>query len=397
MDNQHAVSALDGLLVVELGHVLAGPFAATLLGDFGAEVIKIERPNVGDGQRTMGPSVGSSPLWFSVLGRNKQSVTLDIKSSEGNELLCELLTSADVLIENFKPGTLERLGLTTEVLEALNPRLILLRISGFGQTGPYSSRKGFGKVAEAFSGATNLTGDPAGIPFHPGYSLGDLTAGMLGAFGILVAVQERTRTGKGQIIDLALYEALFRMIEWQIPIRVATGKSVERTGNKFPFDGAFSTDVYATADAQFVAVSASSPRLILALDAFVRERTPDMTAPSPAPARVLTDALGKWIATREALSAIAELDEAGIIAGLIYTPDLLLKDPHVKARNNIVVVKDADGSPISMPNAMPYLSRTPGEVKWPAPALGAHTDEVLRRRLHVTEERLALLREQGII
>ncbi|MGH3756410.1 CaiB/BaiF CoA transferase family protein [Actinophytocola sp.] len=389
--------ALDGLLVIELGHVLAGPFAATLLGDFGAEVIKIERPAGGDGQRTMGPAAGSSPLWFSVLGRNKKSVTLDIKTPEGNELLRRMLARADVLVENFKPGTLERLGFSPADLETRNPGLVVLRISGFGQIGPYSGRRGFGKVAEAFSGATNLTGQPDQVPVHPGYSLGDLTAGMMGAMGVLLALQSRHATGRGQVIDLALYEALFRMIEWQIPITAATGSSIARSGNKFPFSGAFSTDVYRTRDGQFVAVSASSPRLIMVLDTFVRERVAGVPEPSPAPARELTDALGQWISTRDAAGAIDELDRAGIIAGLVNTPEDLLADPHVAARRNIVTVADADGTPISMPNAMPSLSRTPGEVHWPAPALGAHTDEVLRDLLGVSTDRRDDLRAKGII
>lgn len=389
--------ALDGLLVVELGHVLAGPFAATLLGDFGADVIKIEKPGTGDGQRSMGPRVGSTPLWFSVLGRNKKSVAIDIKSAEGFSILTQILRRADVLIENFRPGTIERLGLTPEVLDDVNSRLVVLRISGFGQTGPYSSRRGFGKVAEAFSGATNLTGDASGIPHHPGYSLGDLTAGMLGAFGVMVALQERVRTGRGQVIDLALYEALFRMIEWQVPITVATGRSVQRTGNKFPFDGAYSTDIYATADQRFVAASASSPRLILALDQFVRERVPGLSEPPPAGARELTDALGGWISTRKAEPAITELDEAGIIAGLICTPEVLLRDPHIEARQDIVVVPDSDSQPISMPNALPFLSRTPGRVRWAAPALGQHTEEVLQDYLGLSDERLERLRDLGVI
>lgn len=390
-------NALDGLLVIELGHVLAGPFAATLLGDFGAEVVKIERPGLGDGQRTMGPTAGTSPLWFSVLGRNKKSVTLDIKSPEGNELLRAMLARADVLVENFKPGTLERLGFPPDDLERLNPGLVVLRVSGFGQTGPYSGRGGFGKVAEAFSGATNLTGEPDQVPVHPGYSLGDLTAGMMGAVGILLALQAKHASGRGQVIDLALYEALFRMIEWQIPITSATGSSVTRSGNKFPFSGAFSTDIYRTQDGQFVAVSASSPRLIMVLDTFVRERVAGLPEPPPAPARELTDALGQWILNRDAAGAIVELDDAGIIAGLVNTAEDLLADPHIAARRNIVTVDDADGTPISMPNAMPFLSRTPGAVHWPAPALGAHTDEVLRDMLGVSDDRRDELRAKGII
>jgi crotonobetainyl-CoA:carnitine CoA-transferase CaiB-like acyl-CoA transferase len=232
-DSTVMTGPLQGVRVLEIGHALAGPFACTLLGDFGAEIIKLESPgrgdsHRGDSQRTMGPKVDGKALWWQVTGRNKKSLAVDLKAPEGLEVARRLVASADVVVENFRPGVIGRLGLDYDECAALNPKLVMLHVSGFGQDGPYRERGGFGKISEAFSGATFLTGDPDRAPLHPGYSLGDLVTGLMGAYGVMLALYQREQDGHGQEIDLALYEALFRMIEWQVPIFEATGHAVTR-------------------------------------------------------------------------------------------------------------------------------------------------------------------------
>jgi crotonobetainyl-CoA:carnitine CoA-transferase CaiB-like acyl-CoA transferase len=389
------MDALAGLRVLELGSVVAGPFAAALLADFGAEVIKIERPAHGDGQRVMGPSLDGTSLWFSVLGRNKKAITLDLKHQAGRKVLESLIAVSDVLIENFRPGVLERLGFDWETLQGLNPRLVVLRVSGFGQTGPYSERRGFGKVGEAFSGATNLTGQADSVPTHPSYSLADLSTGVFGAFGVMVALRASQQTQRGQVVDLALYEPLFRMIDWQIPLWKLMGQAVSRTGNEFPFAGAFATDIAIAKDGHYVVVSASSPRVLENLERFVRHKVADL--PPTLTTIELVRALRGYIASVDHETVLAELADAGIVAGPVMTPDQLAVDPHIAARGNIVEVADSAGHSIPMPAAVPKLSETPGTIRWAGPALGAHTVEVLRDVLGLSEATIQDLQRDGVI
>jgi crotonobetainyl-CoA:carnitine CoA-transferase CaiB-like acyl-CoA transferase len=386
---------LDGLRVIELGHIVAGPFAATMLGDFGADVIKVERPGAGDGQRSIGPSVGETPLWFSVLARNKRSMTLDLSGPEGRDLMLRLLDQSDVLVENFRPGVLERLGLGPDVLLARRPELVILRVSGFGQSGPYRDRRGFGKVAEAYSGATNLTGFAGSGPVHPGYSLGDLTTGLMGAFGVLLALEARRRTGRGQVIDLALYEALLRMIDWQLAVAQLTTLSVTRLGNSFPFEGAFATDIYPTRDGQYLAISASSPRLIRNLCQFVESMTPDGSLAGASLTQV-TARLGEVVSALDLDEAQALTDGAEVISWPVFDPARLAADPHIAHRRNFVAVR-SDGVDIPMPAALPQLSETPGRVRAPGPRLGQHTEEILRDLLQLTPAQTGELRARQVI
>jgi crotonobetainyl-CoA:carnitine CoA-transferase CaiB-like acyl-CoA transferase len=250
---------LSGLKVLELGEALAGPLTCTLLGDFGASVIKVERPGAGDSMRTMGPVRDGVGLWWTVTGRGKRSIALDLKSPDGREVLSALATRwADVVVENFRPGVLERNGIVWDELHAANPGVILVRISGFGQSGPYAARRGFGKIAEGFSGATNLTGHRDGPPVQPGYSLGDATTAMFAVVGALLALFARERGGHGQVIDLALYEGLLRLIEWQLPLEAHGELAVTRNGNSFPFEDAFITDIVTCADGESVIYSAAT-------------------------------------------------------------------------------------------------------------------------------------------
>lgn len=380
--------------MLELGHAIAGPFAATLLGDFGAEVIKVERPGAGDGQREMGPKLNGLGLWWAVIGRGKKSVTIDLQTAEGQRLFKDLVRTADVIVENFRPGALDRLGLGWDDLRAEHPSLIMLRISGFGQTGPYSARRGFGKIAEAFSGATNLTGLSDRDPVHPSYSLGDLSCGLMGAYGVLLAVLHRDRTGQGQMIDLALYEPLFRMIEWQIPLHNQLGVDVRRAGNQFPF-AAFVIDISQTRDGHHVVFSAATLEMLSRLERLLEEE--GVTLPTPRSDTALADGVRDWIAAHSWEEVLERFERGGLVAGLVYTPADLATDPHIAARRNIIDVPHERVGHISMPGVVPSLSETPGAVSTAAPELGQHTDEVLHQLLGLSAAEIQPLREKGVV
>lgn len=387
-------SPLEGLRVIELGHALAGPLAATFLGDFGADVIKVERTQSGDSLRAMGPKHEGSGVWWSVTGRNKRSVCIDYKRPEGHEIMMKLVASADVLVENFRPGALERSGLGSDVLAERFPRLIMLRISGFGQSGPYGERGGFGKIAEAFSGATYLTGEREKPPLHPGFSLGDATTGLMGAFGVMLALEERRQSGKGQLVDLALYEPLFRLIEWQLPLYGLLKETAIRSGPRFPFDGAFITDICATADGESVVVSAATTASLDRLRAFVRGE--GLVEEDGSDADVV-NGLRQWVIAHPREEALERLQAEGLVVGGVYSAADLIDDPHVAARENIAYPQNENGTRIPMPAALPRLSDTPGSVRWPGPLLGAHTHQVLTETLGYTEEQYRELVESQVV
>ncbi|NMI00114.1 CaiB/BaiF CoA transferase family protein [Pseudonocardia acidicola] len=386
-------SALDGIRILEMGHAVAGPFAASLLADFGAEVIKVEQPGVGDSLRRMGPRIDGNSIWWSVGGRNKHSVTIDFKAPAGRELVLRLVGSCDAVVENYRPGVLERARLGWEELSAVNPRLVMLRVSGFGQTGPYSARGGFGKIAEAFSGATELTGNRGQAPLHPGYSLADATSGLMGAYGLMLALFERERSGEGQVIDLALYEPLLRMIEWQLPFAETQGHEPSRNGNQFPFNEAFITDICATGDGGSVVVSAATSTSIASLQALLVTAGQLPATETSSTATVF--ALRRWCAERDQATATKELQANNVVAGGVNTASQIIADEHVQARGSVVRVPTTRGDR-SMPAALPMLSRTPGAVRWPGPELGEHTDDVLARCLDLTVAQLAQLRDDGV-
>lgn len=384
-----------GLRVIEMGHALAGPLACTLLADQGADVIKIERPGTGDSLRAMGPKHEGTGVWWSVTGRNKRSICIDYKQPEGLELIHKLLAEADVLVENYRPGTLARFGLDWESLSERYPRLIFLQISGFGQNGPYRDRGGFGKIAEAYSGATHLTGEADIAPVHPGYSLGDATTGLMGSFGISAALYDRERTGRGQHIDLALYEPLMRMIEWQLPLQGLLGQTAHRAGPRFPFDGAFITDICATSDGESVIVSAATTESVGRLRAFVVGEGlmgDDVEGEAP-----IVDGLREWVARHTRDEAIEALEAAGLVVGGVFTADDLLHDPHAAARENIAYPVKETGDAVPMPSVVPRLETNPGTVRWPGPALGQHAEEILREDLGLDEAAASDLIERGIV
>ncbi|MFE9952928.1 CaiB/BaiF CoA transferase family protein [Streptomyces sp. NPDC005531] len=364
---------LEGIRVLEFAHAMAGPFCGGLLGDFGAEVIKIERAGSGDSLRRMGP-VGAESLWFTVNGRNKRSVEVDLADPSDNKYVKDLVASSDAIVENYRPGTLEKYGLGWDDVEKVNPRVVMLRISGFGRGGPYSNRPGFGKIAESFSGATNVTGYKDTPPVHPGYSLADLTTGMYGAWGIMLALFERERSGKGQMIDLGLYDGLFRMLEWQIPFFEKLGIDATRNGASFPFEGAFVTEICPASDGAFVVVSAATTSTIENLIAFLRGE--GVYALENSNSVEASAALRRWVAKREAGDAIARLTEVGVVTDRVYRPSDLAADPHVNARGSLVAVETEDYGTVRMPAPVPNLMRTPGRIRAAAPKLGQDNGKI---------------------
>jgi crotonobetainyl-CoA:carnitine CoA-transferase CaiB-like acyl-CoA transferase len=366
---------LRGVNVLELGEALAGPLTCTLLGDFGASVIKVERPGSGDSMRTMGPVRDGVGLWWTVTGRGKRSIALDLKTPDGRAALQALATRwADVVVENFRPGVLERTGIVWEELHAANPSVVLVRISGFGQTGPYAERRGFGKIAEGFSGATNLTGHRGSPPVQPGYSLGDATTALFAVMGALLALFARERGAPGQVIDLALYEGLLRLIEWQVPLEAHGDLAVTRNGNSFPFEDAFITDIVTCADGESVIYSAATAVHLARLREFLRDAR---VAGADGDSADVVAAVRRWAAAVPGAEVLAAFGAANLVAGVVMTPGHLLADPHVRARDNIVELPHPTLGPVSMPGIVPSLSGTPGELTGPAPELGGDTVRVL--------------------
>lgn len=385
---------LSGVRIVELGHAVAGPFACAMLADFGAEVIKIERPQVGDSLRSMGPELGGQGVWWSVAARNKRSVCIDMKRTEGRELVRDLVCQSDMVIENFRPGVLERAGLGWEVLHSVHPTLIMIRISGFGQIGPHSKRGGFGKIAEAFSGATYLTGHRNEPPVHPGYSLGDSATGLMGAFAAMLALRERDNSGRGQEIDLALYEPLMRMIEWQFAMRPAVGEDALRNGTAFPFGGAFLTDICRTRDRKSVVVSAATTDSLQNLKSMLLDCSA-LESPDATEAEVAR-ALRAWVSSVPLAAALDALESYGVVAGVVNSASDLADDAHVHQRENVITVP-VNGTQVPMPSVVPRLAVNPGAVRWPGPTLGEHTSEVLTDVLSISREQVATLRRDGVI
>jgi crotonobetainyl-CoA:carnitine CoA-transferase CaiB-like acyl-CoA transferase len=385
---------LEDLRILELGEALAGPLTCTLMADFGADVLKVERPGVGDSMRRMGPQVDGAGLWWAVTGRGKRSV-VDMHEPEGRDIVHSLATRwADVVVENFRPGVIERLGLGWEELHRANRRLILVRISGFGQTGPYSERRGFGKIAEAFSGATNLTGHRGEAPVQPGYSLGDACTATFGVIGTLLALQARARTGEGQLVDLALYEGLLRLIEWQFPLVAHTDIAVTRNGNLFPFEDAFITDIVPCHDGRSVVYSAATTTHLDRLAAFLADTIGEAPRSSTAE---LVGAVRQWASKLSAAEVVDALASASLVAGQVMIPEDLLNDPHIRARENVVSLLDPVLGDVVMPGIVPKLSMTPGRVKRGAPALGADTWNVLTETLEFSAEAAMSLVERGVV
>lgn len=390
---------LAKLKVVEMGQLIAGPFAAKTLADFGADVIKIEPPSVGDALRKWRLLKDGTSVWWQVQSRNKRSLSLDLKQTEAQDIVRTLITEADVLIENFRPGTLEGWGLDPEKLLELNPKLIVLRISGYGQTGPYRDKPGFGVVAEAMGGLRHLTAEPGRVPVRVGVSIGDTLASLHGVIGILLALQERHNSGKGQIIDIALYEAVFNCMESLLPEYSAFGEVRQAAGSALP--GIAPSNAYLCADGGYVLVAGNGDsifkRLMKAIGRDDLGNDPLLENNAGRVKRVaeLDQAIGDWAKTVSTEKALEILDSVAVPAGRIYTVADIANDPHYKARENIQTIQMQDGTKLDVPGVIPKLSRTPGSIKALAPDIGGNTDEILKS-IGLSDDQVASLKERGI-
>jgi formyl-CoA transferase len=392
--------ALDGVRVIEMGQLIAGPFCGKLLGEFGAEVIKIEPPGAGDPLRNWRLLKDGTSVWWQVQSRNKRSVALDLRKPEGQEIARRLVAEADVVIENFKPGTLEEWGLGWDALSKLNPGLVMLRISGYGQTGPYRDRPGFGVIGEAMGGLRHLTAEPGRVPVRVGVSIGDTLAALHGALGVVMALyHHKVHGGPGQQIDVALHEAVFNVMESLIPEYSAFGAVREAAGSALP--GIAPSNAYACRDG-YVLVAGNGDsifkRLMEAIGRPDLAHAPDLASNIGRVARVeeIDGAIGDWTATRTIAEVLAVMDRARVPAGRVYTAKDIHEDPHYRARDMILRQTTREGYELDVPGIVPKLSGTPGAVRAPAPRLGEDTDAVLRAA-GLSEAQIATLREKGVI
>jgi formyl-CoA transferase len=392
--------ALCNLRVIELGQLIAGPFAAKTLADFGADVIKIEPPNSGDPLRKWRLLKDGTSVWWQIQSRNKRSIALDLKQTEAQDIVRQLVKDADVLIENFRPGAMEGWGLGPDELLALNPKLIMLRISGYGQTGPYRDKPGFGVVAEAMSGLRHLTAEPGRVPVRVGVSIGDTLASLHGVIGILLALHERHTSGKGQVIDVALYEAVFNCMESLLPEFSAFGAVREAAGSALP--GIAPSNAYKCQGGGYVLIAGNGDSIFkrlmhtmgrddLGLDADLADNAGRVKR-----VEEIDAAIGAWTATLSVAQVLELLDAASVPAGRIYTVADIATDPHYQARDMILQTVMADGSTLALPGIVPKLSRTPGSHRRNAPEIGQDTDAVLQD-IGLTHAQIQALKEKGIV
>ncbi|MGY4831537.1 CaiB/BaiF CoA transferase family protein [Sphaerotilaceae bacterium SBD11-9] len=397
---------LAGLKVLELGQLIAGPFAAKTLADFGAEVIKIEPPGAGDPLRQWRLLHQGTSVWWQVQSRNKKSVALDLKQPEARDIVRRLAAECDVLVENFKPGVMEAWGLGYDALSAANPGLIMLRISGYGQTGPYKDRPGFGVVAEAMGGLRHLTGEPGRVPVRVGVSIGDTLASLHGVIGILMALHHRHASvspeapkGRGQVVDVALYEAVFNCMESLLPEYSAFGVVREAAGSALP--GIAPSNAYPCQDG-WVLVAGNGDSIFTRLmktigrDDWASDPTLVGNAARVARVQEIDAAIGAWTGTRSVAAVLEALNAAQVPAGRLYTARDIAEDPHYRARGMIERVTSADGLSVEVPGIVPKLSATPGGIARRAPTLGEDTGAVLRE-LGITPEQEAQLRARGVL
>lgn len=393
---------LAGLRVIEMGTLLAGPFCGQLMGDFGAEVIKLEPPGQGDPMREWGrEKAHGMSLWWPVVARNKKSVTLNLREAEGQAIARDLIAKADFVLENFRPGTMERWNLSFAELQKINPRLIMIRVSGFGQTGPYAKRAGFGAVGEAMGGLRYVCGDPSTPPSRMGISIGDSLAATFACIGGLTALYYRERTGQGQVVDSAIYEAVLNMMESLITEYDKTGYIRERTGAILP--NVAPSNVYPTRDGGMILIAANQDTVFSRLaEAMGRpelakdERYATHTARG-ARQKELDDLIADWTRTIDAAEVEKLMDQFGIPSGKIYRTPEMLEDAHFRARQAIVTTMHPKFGELRMQNVAPKLSATPGTIRSAAPELGQHSEEIYRSLLAFDAAKIADLRTRGII
>ena len=392
--------ALDGLRVVEMGQLIAGPFAAKMLGEFGAGVVKIEPPGTGDPLRNWRLLQDGTSVWWQVSSRNKRSVALDLRAAEGQDIARRLISEADVLVENFRPGTLEAWGMGWEVLSALNPGLVMLRISGYGQTGPYRDLPGFGAIGEAMGGLRHLTGEPGRVPVRVGVSIGDTLAALHGTMGVLMALYHRkVNGGAGQVIDVALHEAVFNVMESLVPEYSAFGAVREAAGSALP--GIAPSNAYRCDDG-YVLIAGNGDSIFKRLMEVIGRAdlgtAADLSNNAGRVLRVaeIDAAIGQWTQTRSVTDVLATLGPARVPAGKVYTAKDIHEDPHYRARDMILRQRTRDGHELEVPGIVPKLSATPGTVRSSAPHLGEDTDSVLGE-MGLSESEIAALRVKGVV
>ena len=392
---------LDGIRVLELGQLIAGPFASRLLAEFGADVIKVEPPGTGDPLRKWRMLHDGTSVWWASQSRNKRSVTLDLRDPEGQDIARRLAAEADVVIENFRPGALEGWGLGWDTLHELNPRLVMLRVSGYGQTGPYRDLPGFGVIGEAMGGLRHLSGEPGRTPVRVGVSIGDSLAALHGVIGILLALRHRDQQGgQGQMIDVALYESVFNMMESLLPEYSVFGAVRQAAGSSLP--GIAPSNAYRCRDGKFALIAGNGDSIFRRLMEVIER--PDLAADPTlaqndgrvANVERLDAAIGAWTAQHSLEEVLDHLNEARIPAGKIYDVADIATDPHYRAREMILDSTLDDGTPVQLPGVLPKLDATPGTVRSRAPTLGQHTDEVLAS-LGLDDAQRAALRERGVI
>jgi len=395
--------ALQGCRVLDVATFLAGPFCATQLGEFGADVIKIELPGVGDATRRFGTmhECGDTLPWLSE-SRNKKCITLDLRKPDGVVLLKRLVAEADVLVENFQPGTMEKWGLGWDVLSEVNPRLIMVRISGFGQTGPYKDRPGFGRIGNAFGGLSFLAGYPDRAPVTPGSAtIPDYLSGLYGALGTLLALQAREKTGRGQVVDIGLYESIFRILDELAPAFAYKGYVRQRMGpgtvNVVPHSH------YPTKDNRWIAIACTSDKIFERLA--IAMGRPELAAPDrwgTIAARerdraIVDDTVAIWTAQFNRDDLMRKCESEQVPCGPVYAIDEIFEDPHYAARENILRMTDPRAGDLAVPNLVPRLSDTPGRVNWLGPELGSHNEEIYKGLLGLDDAELERLKGAGVV
>jgi len=395
-----APSALQGVRVIEMGQLIAGPFAGKTLGEFGAEVIKIEAPGAGDPLRNWRLIQKGTSVWWQVQSRNKRSIALDLRSPEGQDIARQLIAEADVLIENFRPGTLEAWGMGWDELQKINPGLVMLRISGYGQTGPYRDMPGFGVIGEAMGGLRHLTAEPGRVPVRVGVSIGDTLAALHGVIGVMMALYHRkVNGGAGQVIDVALHEAVFNVMESLLPEYSAFGAVREAAGSALP--GIAPSNAYPCRDG-YVLVAGNGDsifkRLMEAIGRTDLGNAPDLANNAGRVKRVaeIDAAIGTWTQARSINEVLDALNAARVPVGRVYTAKDIFEDPHYRARDMILTQHTRDGDDIAVPGIVPKLSGTPGQIRSSAPHLGDDTDRVLQQ-MGLSADNIATLRQKGIV
>ena len=392
---------LHGIKVIEIGTLIAAPFAARLMAEFGAEVIKIEAPGEGDPIRKWRKLHKGTSLWWYLQSRNKKSISINLKAPEGIALVKQLCADADVLIENMKPGALEKLGLGWDVLHALNPKLTMVRISGYGQTGPYKERPGFGAIGEAMGGIRYTTGEAGGVPARVGVSLGDSLASLHAVMGALMSVlRVKMGNGDGQVVDVSLVESVFNLMESLVPEYDLLGHVRERSGGALP--GIAPSNTYPTRDGSYVVIAGNSnpiyKRLMHAIGRADMAEDPQFAQNDgrAAQEKLIDAAIAGWTSAHTIDEVLEVLERAEVPAGRIYSVKDIVADPHYQARGMLLDTELPDGVHVKMPGIVPKLSETPGEVRWQGPTLGEHTDSILSA-LGIAAAEIAAMRQRGVV